>query len=158
MSFHVQHLLLGGGVASSSAAAAIRELDQVGSIVIVGAEVVRPYNRPPLSKEFLRSPQPHSELFTQSTGWFAENQIELRTARRASHLDTARRMVTLNNGEEISFDKLLIATGGSPRHLEIPGAQLPNTFYLRSLEDADRLLHAMSKARVEGHRHEKGRG
>src|SRR3954447_5428910 len=135
MSLHTQYLLVGGGLASSSAAAAIRELDSAGSIIIVGAEVVRPYNRPPLSKEFLRSPQPHSELFTQSTAWFAENRIELRTARRVGALYTTRRMVTLNNGEEISFDKLLIATEGTPKHLEIPGAQLPNTFYLRSLED-----------------------
>lgn len=155
---HVKYLLIGGGLASSSAAEAIRRRDPEGAILLVGQEISRPYHRPPLSKEYLRRQKPHQELFTHEPNWFAEQHVELRTGRRASHLDTARRTVFLDSGEEISFDKLLIATGGSPRRLEIPGADLPNIFYLRSLQDVERLHHAIDKARHEGLSYAHGRG
>src|SRR5213082_1619566 len=114
---HFKYGLVGGGLASSSAAEAIREIDPRGAVLLVGQEINRPYNRPPLSKEFLRGQKKHDELFTQSAGWFAEKQIELRTGRRAAHVDAARHVVTLDSGENVSFDKLLIATGATPRHL-----------------------------------------
>ena len=102
--------------------------------------------------------QARQELFTTHAEWFAANHIQLRTGRRATHLDTARRAIGLDSGEEVSFDKLLIATGASPKHLKIPGADLPNVFYLRTIEDADRLRHAIDKAKAEGHPHARGRG
>src|SRR5205814_1622182 len=111
MELHVQHLLIGGGLASSAAAEAIREVDAQGAILIIGQEIYRPYNRPPLSKEYLREVRPHAELFTKTAEWFEEKKIDLRTGRRVSQIDCARRAVTLDSGEEISFDQLLIATG-----------------------------------------------
>src|SRR5215468_4170949 len=110
-SIHVKHLLIGGGLASSSAAVAIRKVDPRGEILIVGGEKVRPYNRPPLSKDFLRKQTLKSELFTLPPNWFSDNRVQLRTGTRASHLDTNRRVVTLESGQEVSFDNLLLATG-----------------------------------------------
>lgn len=155
---HVKYLLLGGGVASSAAAAAIRELDTEGDLLLVGQEINRPYHRPPLSREYLRGQMPREALFTHPSEWFNRNRIQLRTGRRASHLDAGRHCVTLDSGEEISFDQLLIATGGAPAPLLAQGAQLPNLFYLRTLEDAERIQHAMETFRREGRPHERGRG
>jgi 3-phenylpropionate/trans-cinnamate dioxygenase ferredoxin reductase subunit len=145
-------------VASAAAAAAIRQLDDEGDLLLVGQEINRPYRRPPLSGEFLRGQMPREQLFTHPADWFDRHKVQLRTGRRASHLDTARNCVTLDSGEDISFDRLLIATGGAPAPLGASGAQLPNLFYLRTLEDAERLQHAMDKARREGRPHPHGRG
>ncbi|HEX4052660.1 MAG TPA: FAD-dependent oxidoreductase [Tepidisphaeraceae bacterium] len=155
---HVKYLLMGGGVAGSEAARAIREIDAEGDVLLVGQEISRPYHRPPLSKEFLRGEQGRDALFAMPAEWFIDNRVQLRTGRRISHLDTTRGAVTLDNGEGVSFDQLLIATGGSAAMLETPGADLPNLFYLRTLEDAEHLQHAMFKARKEGQPHDKGRG
>src|SRR5208337_4252114 len=87
-----------------------------------------------------------------------ESRVRLRTGRRLSRLDTTRNAVTLDNGEGVSFDRLLIAIGGAAAALDVPGAQLPNLFYLRTLEDAELLQHAMAKAAREGQSHPKGRG
>lgn len=155
---HFKYVLIGGGLASSSAARAIRERDSEGALLVVGQEVNRPYNRPPLSKDYLRGKRPRKELFTLSEDWFARNHVELQTGRRVSLLDTTRRSVMLDNGHEVSFDRLLIATGGAPRHLKIPGAELPNIYYLRTIEDADRIHIAVEKALREGRTHPRGRG
>jgi len=146
---HVKYLLIGGGLASSSAAEAIRAIDQRGDILMIGQEINRPYHRPPLSKEYLRGQKSHEELFTQTASWFAQNHIDLRTGRRASHLDPARHTATLDDGEEISFDKALIATGAFPKHLTCPGSDLPNLYYLRTLQDVERLQHAIAQAKRE---------
>ena len=147
---HVKYLLVGGGVASSAAAQAIRERDGEGTILLINQESTRPYRRPPLSKEALRNHQARSLLFTQPAGWFASNGVELRTGRRASHLDTSRHIVTLDDGKEISFDQLLLATGASPRHLTIPGYDLPSLHYLRTFDDLERLHHAVDLAKAQG--------
>src|SRR5215207_1707813 len=111
---HVRYLLVGGGLASSSAAAAIREVDPEGSVLLVGQEVNRPYHRPPLSKQYLRREQGRAELMTVPAGWFAERHVELRTGRRVAHLDVVRQVATLDSGEEVAYDRLLLATGAVP--------------------------------------------
>ena len=155
---HVKYLLAGGGVASSAAAVAIRKIDPVSALLMVGQEANRPYNRSPLSKDFLRRSTRHTDLFTLPDGWFAQNNVELRTGRRVAHLDTARCAVTLDNGKEISYDRLLLATGACSTRLDVPGANLPNLFYVRTLDDVERLGHAIDKARAEGRSHTNGRG
>src|ERR1043165_8253416 len=111
---HFKYILVGGGLASSSAAQAIRAIDTEGNLLLLGQEVNRPYHRPPLSKDYLLGRQKQKEIFTLPDEWFIQHNVVLRTGRRSSLLDTARRMVALDNGEEIAFDKLLIATGASP--------------------------------------------
>jgi len=155
---HVKYLLVGGGVAASEAAKAIREIDRQGDLLMIGQEINRPYHRPPLSKEYLRGQQNRESLFTMPAEWFVQSHVQLRTGRRLSRLDTTRNAVTLDNGEGVSFDRLLIAIGGAAAALNVPGAQLPNLFYLRTLEDAELLQHAMAKAAREGQPHPKARG
>mgnify|MGYP001053435606 CR=1 FL=1 len=158
MSLHVKYLLVGGGVASSEAAAAIRLHDRHGAIMLIAQEPIRPYHRPPLSKDYLLGRRQRPSLFTQSPDWFDNQHVELHTACRAVRVDVARQSVMLDNGQEISYDRLLLATGATPRPLEIPGAQMPNVYYFRTVDDADRLHHAVEKARTEGRRHDHGRG
>jgi 3-phenylpropionate/trans-cinnamate dioxygenase ferredoxin reductase subunit len=155
---HVKYLLAGGGIASSSAAVAIRRLDPVSPLLMIGQEANRPYQRAPLSKEYLRKTASHSHLFTLPDGWFSANDVQLRTGRRVAHLDTARCAVTLDNGNEISYDHLLLATGASSTRLNLPGAQLPSLYYIRTLEDVERLGHAIDQAKAHGLPHAKGRG
>lgn len=155
---HVKYVLVGGGAASSAAVQAIRRHDPEGSMVLIGQEVIRPYNRAPLSKEYLRGETRRERLFTVPDGWFTGHNVELHTGRRASSLDPARQCIALDNGEEIAFAKLLIATGTTPKPLTVAGSELPNVFYLRTLADADRLHNAVEKARQEGRPHERGRG
>src|SRR5687768_8771373 len=147
---HVKYLLVGGGLASSAAAEAIRALDAGGSILMLGQEPVRPYHRPPLSKSFLRRERPRAELFARDGEWFHANEVELRTGRRVVRLDVGRSMAAIDDGDEISYDRLLLATGASARHLAIPGAELQNVFYLRTLGDAEMLQNAIGKAKRDG--------
>lgn len=155
---HLKYVLIGGGLASSSAAKAIRAHDAEGSILLIGQEATRPYHRPPLSKDFLRGQIAREELFTDFVGWFKEQHVELRTGLRATQLDPSRKCVGLENGDEILYDKLLIATGASPKQLTIPGAKLPNVHYLRNLPDSDRLHNTIEKARHEGRPFERDGG
>lgn len=155
---HVKYLLIGGGVAASEAAKAIRAIDREGDLLMVGQEINRPYNRPPLSGKYLRGKQSRDSLFTLPSEWFVENHVQLRTGRRVSHIDVTRNSVTLDNGEGVSFSRLLIATGGSPAPLQVDGARLPSLYYLRTLEDAELLQHVMMKASREGQAHAKGHG
>src|SRR5215213_12030672 len=108
---HVKYLLVGGGLASTAAAEAIRATDLSGSILMLGQEPLRPYHRPPLSKSFLRRERPRAELFARDEAWFDANHVELRTGRRVAHFDVGRRVAFVDNGDEISYDELLIATG-----------------------------------------------
>lgn len=157
---HVKYLLIGGGLASSAAAEAIRARDANGTILLVGQEISGPYHRPPLSKEYLRRQVPRSDLFIHKPDWFETNQVMLRTGRRAAQLDAPRKSLTFDSGEEFLFDELLLATGGSPARLDVEGADLPNVFYLRTLQDAERLHVMIDKAKSDGRPHESdgGRG
>ncbi len=155
---HVKYLLVGAGLTGSSAAEAIRERDREGSLLLLGQEINRPYHRPPLSKDYLRGAIGRTDLWTRQPGWFEENDIEMQTGRRVANLDCSRHAVNLDNGEQIQFDRLLLATGASATPLKIPGSDLPNVFYLRTIEDTERLQHAIEKALKEGRTHERARG
>jgi NADPH-dependent 2,4-dienoyl-CoA reductase/sulfur reductase-like enzyme len=155
---HVRYLLVGGGVASSAAAGAIRRRDREGALLLVGQEINRPYQRTALTSDYLLRRVGRDALFTMPPDWYERNGVSLRTGTRVSHLDTARQAAILASGEEVSYDRVLLATGATPRALEIPGARLPNLFYLRTLEDADRLYHAVETAKLNGRRHDRGRG
>ena len=158
-SLHYSYVLIGGGGASSAAVQAIREIDRDGSILLIGQEVNRPYFRPALSKQYLARELGQQDLFTLPDGWFAGHGVELRSGRRATGLDIARRCVLLDDGSEAAYDALLIATGAAHRTLAIPGASMPNVFHLRSLNEPDRLANiVVRRAREEGHAPRAGRG
>jgi 3-phenylpropionate/trans-cinnamate dioxygenase ferredoxin reductase subunit len=155
---HVKYLLAGAGLASSAAAVAIRKLDPANTLLMIGQEINRPYHRAPLSKDYLRRQRRHADLFTLPDSWMADHRVDLRTGRRVAHLDTARASVTLDNGMDVSYDQLLLATGDSPNRLMVAGAELPNLFYVRTLDDVERLGHAIDIAKNAGAAHSKGRG
>lgn len=143
-----RYLLVGGGLASHQAAKQIREKDQQGGITLVGEEPYVPYDRPPLSKEFLRGQKARDELFFDPESYFYDHRIGLVLGTAVNRLELAKKQVVLTNGEILAFEKALIATGGRPVRLNIPGADLPRIYYLRTLDDAA----AISSQAAEGKR------
>ena len=139
------HVIVGAGLAGAKAAEALRGHGFGGRIVLVGAEPELPYERPPLSKDYLRGESPREKARVLPDGFYGENGIELRTGTAAEAIDLSAREVALAGGERIRFDRLLIATGAEPRRLAVPGADLAGIHYLRDFADADAIA-----ARLEG--------
>ncbi|HYX96767.1 MAG TPA: FAD-dependent oxidoreductase [Geodermatophilus sp.] len=132
-------VVVGAGLAGVKAAETLREEGFDGPVVLVGAEPEPPYERPPLSKQYLLGRADRDSAFVHDAGWYAEHDVELRTGVRATRLDPAAHRLTLDTGEELGYARLLLATGASPRRLPVPGADLDGVRYLRTLADADRL-------------------
>lgn len=132
-------VIVGAGLAGGKVAATLREEGFDGRVVIIGAEPERPYERPPLSKDYLRGEAPRDTIHVHDEPFYAQHDIELLTGRTATHLDTAARQVALDDGARLRYDRLLIATGAEPRRLSIPGATLDGVRYLRTVADADAL-------------------
>ena len=132
-----QYLLIGGGLACGQAAKRIRQDDATATITLVGEEPYVPYDRPPLSKDFLRGEKPRDQLFFDAEPYFRDQRIELILGTRVHQIDTTGKRATLADGRIIQFGKALIATGGRPVRLSIPGANLAGVHYLRTLDDAE---------------------
>jgi 3-phenylpropionate/trans-cinnamate dioxygenase ferredoxin reductase component len=132
-------VIIGGGLAGAKAAETLRDEGFAGRIVLVGAEAHRPYERPPLSKDYLRDEADRDKVFVHGQGFYEDAEIDLRAGERAVSLDPARRQVALASGERLGFDRLLLATGAEPRRLRVPGAELDGVHYLRDLDDSDAL-------------------
>ncbi len=131
-----KYLLIGGGLASSQAAKQLRAKDSDGGITLVGQERRVPYDRPPLSKEFLRGEKSVQNLLFDPESYYHEQRIDLVLGVTVSRLDPSTKTATLADGESLSFEKALIATGGRPVTLDIPGSTLPGVHYLRTLDDS----------------------
>ena len=132
----VKYLLIGGGLASHSAAARIRQLDSSGSILIVGAEKHRPYDRPPLSKYYMQGQQKIEEVFLKDEPFYRQQNIELMLGAPVERLDAAGKTAAMADGQVIQFGKALLATGGRPVRLNLPGTGLAGVHYLRTIDDA----------------------
>ena len=132
-------MLLGGGLASVTAAATLRAEGFDGRVIIVGDERHPPYSRPPLSKDVLRGEKAAEQTWLRQPEWYASKEIELQLGVRAVSVDPGAREVEMANGVRLPYDKLLIATGGTPRSLDIPGAHLPGVFFLTKLEHSTAL-------------------
>ena len=135
-------VVVGGGLAGAKAAEAARAAGYDGRLVLVGEEDTAPYERPPLSKHVLRGEKPPESARVHEPGFYEEQEIELRTGERASDLDAAARTVQVGD-EVIAFDKAVLAMGARPRTLDVPGADLPNAYYLRTVDDSLRLAEAI---------------
>jgi nitrite reductase/ring-hydroxylating ferredoxin subunit len=133
---HQTFVIAGASLAGAKAAEALREEGFEGRVVLIGAEEERPYERPPLSKDYLRGETERSKTYVHEQGFYAENEIELRTGTAASSIDATRSEMVLEGGERLRFDRLLLATG-APRRLRAPGAELEGIYYLRELGDSD---------------------
>lgn len=140
-------VIIGASLAGATAAAALREGGFEGDIVLVGAEARLPYNRPPLSKGYLRGQDRFEDQLVKPADYYARERITLRLGISATTVDAARREVTLAEGERLRYDKLLVATGSRNRTLETPGAGLAGIYQLRAVEDSDRIRAAAAGAR-----------
>jgi NADPH-dependent 2,4-dienoyl-CoA reductase/sulfur reductase-like enzyme len=140
------YVIVGAGLAGAKAAETLREEGFAGSVVLLGEEAELPYERPPLSKGLLLGSAERASVYVHDTDWYATNNVELRTGSRVTGLDPQNRTVALATGEQIGYDKLLLATGSSPRRLTVPGADHDGVYYLRTLSDSD----AISAALVDG--------
>jgi len=135
-------VIVGASLTGASAAVALRDGGFDGSVTLVGAETHPPYERPPLSKEYLRGEAPIEKAFVKSPEWYRENKVELRLGHTAERIDVSDRAVVLAGGDRIGYDDVLIATGGRNRKLSSPGAELDGIFQLRTVADADRIRAA----------------
>ena len=136
----VSYLLVGGGLASGNCARHLREQDAEGEILLVGREPDPPYNRPPLSKTYLRGEESKTDILVRPEGWYEENDVELLTRTSVMSIDTNTRVAKLSDKQEVEFEKALIATGSNVRILHADGAELDGIHYLRTLGNADSIL------------------
>jgi 3-phenylpropionate/trans-cinnamate dioxygenase ferredoxin reductase component len=146
-------IIVGASLTGAKAAETLREEGFDGRLLLIGAESERPYERPPLTKDYLRSESPREKTYVHSEAFYGEHDIELITDTAVTALDPGRARVTLENGRELGYDRLLLATGAEPRRLSIPGAGLDGVHYLRTLADCDVLrerLKANGKVGVVG--------
>jgi len=130
-------VIIGGGLTGGNAAATLRDEGFPGPVVLISREAGVPFGRPPLSKTYLRSEEDLDGWYVRPAGWYAEHEVELRTGADAVTVDPAAHAVTLASGEELGYQKVLLATGGRNRRLGVPGAGLPGIHYLRTKAECD---------------------
>lgn len=135
----VKYVLVGGGLTSYKAIAGIRSVDEEGSILLITKEPHVPYDRPPLTKGFLRGETEKDAIFYESAEDLAERNVTVKMADPVAKLDLESKTVTLESGESYGFDKALYATGGQPIVLDLPGIDLEGVYTLRTVEDSERI-------------------
>jgi len=135
----VDFLLIGGGMASAHCAAELRRRGADEKIALVGREPHPPYERPPLSKEYMRGESSVEDAYVHDEDWYADNDVELLASTNVMALDAGERVATLQTKEEIAFDKALVATGADVRILRVEGTQLDGIHYLRTIKTSDEI-------------------
>src|SRR5690242_18937383 len=136
------YVIAGASLAGAKAAETLRDEGFDGDIVLIGAEHDRPYERPPLSKGYLLGSDPRDSVYVHAAGWYADNGVDLREGTTVTAIDRGARTVATSSGAQVSYDKLLLATGASPRRLNFPGSDREEVLYLRTVGDSDRLRSA----------------
>jgi 3-phenylpropionate/trans-cinnamate dioxygenase ferredoxin reductase subunit len=139
------HVIVGAALAGARAAEALREEGHEGPIVLVGDEPERPYERPPLSKDYLRGESEREKAYVHPAAFYQEHAIELRTSTTVERIDPGNRTVELADGERLAYDRLLLTTGAEPRRLRVPGADLDGVHYLRDFADSDRIAARLAE-------------
>ncbi|HXQ56289.1 MAG TPA: FAD-dependent oxidoreductase [Actinomycetes bacterium] len=139
-------VIVGAGLTGAKAAEALRAEGFDGRLLLLGDEAERPYDRPPLSKAYLRGETDRDSLYLHQDGFYATHDIELHTSTPVRSIDPAGRQLELASGERVGYDRLLLAPGAAPRRLPVPGADLDGVHYLRSRRDADTLAAAAARA------------
>lgn len=139
-------IIVGAGLAGASAAAQLRKDGFDGRIVLVGEEPDPPYERPPLSKDYLAGTRERAKLDVRGAAFYADNAIDLRTSSRVSAIEPGSQEVVLGDGHRLGYDRLLLTTGASSRRLAIPGGDLAGIHDLRTVGDADAIRSAAATA------------
>ncbi|TLX96685.1 MAG: hypothetical protein E6K96_05440 [Thaumarchaeota archaeon] len=140
-------VIVGGGQAGFYASTAITRRDPSARVVLICDEPHLPYDRVPLSKDYLVDKRPREKLFFRPKEFYENQKIEVISGKRATKLDRSGRVVRLEDDTEIAFGRLLLATGGRPRILPLPGSDLVGIHYLRTIDDCERIKEGMQKAR-----------
>ena len=130
-------VIIGAGHAAGQAAASLRQAKFEGPITIIGDEAHVPYQRPPLSKQYLAGTQLADKVYLRAEKFYADKDIQLMLDTRATQIDPSTKTINLDNGETIAYEKLLISTGSRPRKLSIEGSDLSGIHYLRTMDDVD---------------------
>jgi 3-phenylpropionate/trans-cinnamate dioxygenase ferredoxin reductase subunit len=137
-------VVVGGGLAGGKAVETLRSEGFDGRVVLVAEEPERPYERPPLSKDYLNGGKERDVIYVHDADWYGQHDVELRTGVRAVALDPGAHEVELDGGERLRYRALLLATGAAPRKLPLPGADLGGVHYLRTAADSDALRTALA--------------
>ena len=145
--FHPSTIIIGAGQAGAQTVMSLRAGGDKGPIMMIGEEPAPPYQRPPLSKAYLKGELAEERLYFKPHDWYADNNVTLRTSTRVVEIDRASRTLSLTSGDRLSYEKLVIATGARPRALPVPGAGLGNVFDVRTLADVDRMRPEMVAGR-----------
>jgi 3-phenylpropionate/trans-cinnamate dioxygenase ferredoxin reductase subunit len=146
-------VIVGASLAGANAAQALREEGFDGSVVLIGDESELPYERPPLSKEYLMGKSGKEKLYALPADWYPEHNVELRLGETVIGVDAAAKQVALASGETVGYTKLLLTTGSAPRRLSVPGAGADGVHYLRRVSDSDAIrtvIESASKIAVIG--------
>jgi 3-phenylpropionate/trans-cinnamate dioxygenase ferredoxin reductase component len=133
------YVIVGASLAGAKAAEALREEGFGGPIVLIGEEAERPYERPPLSKDYLLGKAERETIYVHPAGWYAEHDVDLRVGTTVTGVDPAAHEVRLADGSRTGYAKLLLATGSTPRRLRVAGADADGVLYLRRAADSDRI-------------------
>ena len=136
------YVIIGGGLAGGRACQGIRKVDTEGSIALVTAEPHIPYQRPPLSKGYLTGKQGLDKVHVKDEAYYAQNGVKIIQGVRATRIDPGAHTITLDDGQEIAYGKLLLATGARAWRLPLPGADLEGVLTLRTIEDSDAIRAA----------------
>ncbi|ADX84473.1 NAD(P)/FAD-dependent oxidoreductase [Saccharolobus islandicus] len=139
------YLIIGSGIAGYNALKELLQLKPNSKIIMVSSDKYYPYDRPPLSKDYLRGKLEKDMLFFESDDFYKRDNLEVILNKSVERIDTSSKEAILSDGNTISFNKALITTGGRPRKLNIPGSE--NALYLRTLDDSDKIREAASKSK-----------
>jgi 3-phenylpropionate/trans-cinnamate dioxygenase ferredoxin reductase component len=142
----VDFLLIGGGMASAHCASELRRRGAEGSILLVGREPEPPYERPPVTKDYLRGESERADAYVQEPSWYEENGVELLTGRNVLGLDAEARTAKIQGGEEVSFGQALLGTGAMVNILRIEGAENEGIHYVRAFGNADAIRGDVEQA------------
>jgi 3-phenylpropionate/trans-cinnamate dioxygenase ferredoxin reductase subunit len=142
----VDYLLIGGGMAAGNCSRWLREEGAEDSILLVTREPHPPYNRPPLSKGYMRGEEELKEILFRPDDWWGEQDVELLTRTSVTKLDAGERVATLSNKDEVGFEKALVATGANVRRLRVDGCDLDGIYYLRVIGNSDAIREAAAGA------------
>jgi 3-phenylpropionate/trans-cinnamate dioxygenase ferredoxin reductase subunit len=141
------YVIVGAGLAGAKAAQTLREVGFRGPVTLIGEELERPYERPALSKDYLMGKAERESLYVHPEGWYAEHDVDLRLGVAVTGIDPAAHEALLGDGSRAGYARLLLATGSSPRRLQVPGADLDGVLYLRRVGDSDRIREAFQTAK-----------